>query len=89
MASRPLLDVGDPMVAMGVLQSGPGVACLPRVFGEPGVRDGTLARALPGWRGAPLEMYLAMPPRRASVPAVRVLLDILRERAEALSAATG
>jgi DNA-binding transcriptional LysR family regulator len=87
MASRPLLDVGDPMVAMGVLSSGPGVACLPRVFGEPAVREGTLARALPGWRGPTLEIYLAMPPRRASVPAVRVLLDILRERAEALAAA--
>lgn len=51
------------------------------------MREGTLARALPGWRGQMLEIYLAMPPRRASVPAVRVLLDILRERAVALSAA--
>ena len=89
MASRPLLDVGDPMVAMGVLQSGPGVACLPRVFGEPGIRDGTLARALPGWRGPALEIYLAMPPRRASVPAVRVLLDILRDHADRLAAEAG
>ncbi|MEM7566486.1 MAG: LysR substrate-binding domain-containing protein [Pseudomonadota bacterium] len=86
MRSRPLLDVGDPMVAMGVLRSGPGVACIPRIFGEPAIREGTLRPALPGWRGPALEMYLAMPARRASVPAVRVLLDMLRARAEVLSA---
>lgn len=84
MKAKPLVRVGDPTVAIGILNSGSGVAKLPMIYGEPLVRAGALVRALPGWTGPPLEIYAAMPPRRMSVPAVAAFLDILIEHAKRL-----
>ncbi len=77
MVAPPLLSVGDPTVALGVLRTGAGVAFLPDVYGDVLVRSGELVRALPRWRGPDIEIYASLPPRRASVPAVRVFLDAL------------
>lgn len=84
MGSTPLVRVGDPMVALGILNSGSGVAKLPMVYGEPLVRAGTLVRALPGWTGPTLEIYAVLPPRRLSVPAVAAFLELLTGHARRL-----
>ena len=84
MASKPLVRVGDPTVAIGILNSGSGVAKLPMVYGEPLVRAGALVRALPNWTGPKLEIYAVLPPRRMSVPAVAAFLDILIKHADRL-----
>ena len=82
----PLLHVGDPTVAIAVLQAGAGVAKLPRAYGEPLARAGALVRVLPDWTGPVMEIYGVMPPRRAAIPAVAAFLDILGRHAARLQA---
>ena len=75
--SGPMCFVGDPGVALGILQSGRGVAFLPAAFGEPKAQSGELARVLPDYAGPEIEIYATFPPKRASIPAVRAFLDLL------------
>ena len=77
MESEPLVAIGDPTVAFGVLSAGPGVAFLPQIYAEPLTKAGVLVRALPDFKGPDLEIYAALPPKRSSVPAVRAFLDML------------
>ncbi|MEM1292682.1 MAG: LysR substrate-binding domain-containing protein, partial [Cyanobacteria bacterium P01_H01_bin.162] len=77
MQSEPLVAVGDPTVALGILSAGPGVTFLPQIYAEPLAQAGVLVRALPGFTGPDLEIYAALPPKRSSVPAVRAFLDML------------
>lgn len=77
LTSEPLLFLSDPSVALPLLNAGAGVAFLPRLYADPLVQSGTLARVLPDYEGAEVELYAALPPRRSSVPAVRAFLDIL------------
>ncbi|MEM1251177.1 MAG: LysR family transcriptional regulator [Cyanobacteria bacterium P01_H01_bin.21] len=77
MKSEPLVAVGDPTVALGILSAGPGVAFLPQIYAESLAQAGVLVRALPAFKGPDLEIYAALPPKRSSVPAVRVFLDML------------
>ncbi|MFD0916856.1 LysR family transcriptional regulator [Pseudahrensia aquimaris] len=84
LSSKPLVRVGDPTVAIGILNAGSGVALIPQVYGEPLANAGALVRAMPGWLGPTIEIHAAMPPRRASVPAVAAFLDILSHQAERL-----
>lgn len=77
MKSDPLVTVGDPTVALGILSAGPGIAFLPQIYAEPLTQAGVLVRALPDFKGSALEIYAALPPKRSSVPAVRAFLDML------------
>ncbi|ESA33582.1 family transcriptional regulator [Leptolyngbya sp. Heron Island J] len=77
MKSEPLVAVGDPTVALSILSSGSGVACLPQIYAEPLAHAGILARALPAFSGPDIEIYAALPPKRSNVPAVRAFLDML------------
>lgn len=81
--SEPMAVVGDPTVALGILRSGHGVAFLPSLYGEPRVAAGDFVRALPAFEGPRIEIFASFPPRRASVPAVRVFIDLLTEAARA------
>ncbi|CAM4205755.1 LysR family transcriptional regulator [Palleronia rufa] len=81
----PMATVGDPTVALGILRAGHGAAFLPSLYGEPRVEAGDFARALPGFEGPRVEIFAAFPPRRASVPAVRVFIDLLSEAACAMA----
>ena len=76
-----LAHIGDPMVAIGIMAAGSGVAFIPQAYGEPLADAGAIVRVLPGWLGDSIEIYATMPQRRASVPAVRAFLDILAEQA--------
>jgi DNA-binding transcriptional LysR family regulator len=59
---------------------GVGAGLLPDYMCQQDLREGRLAEALPNWH-PPLGIVHAMyPPRRALVPAVRLLLDFLGER---------
>ncbi|MDB9526264.1 LysR family transcriptional regulator [Oscillatoria sp. CS-180] len=78
MKSEPLIAVGDPTVALGILSTGPGVAFLPQIYADSLVRAGVLVRALPDFNGPNLEIYAALPPKRSNIPAVRIFLDMLR-----------
>lgn len=80
----PLLRIGDPTVAIAVLNAGAGVAMIPWIYGEPLARAGALVRVLPDWLGPTMEVHGVMPPRRAAIPAVATFLDILRQHAERL-----
>ena len=84
MASGPLACVSDPAVALGVLNSGTGVAMIPSVFGDPAAAQGRIVRALPDWSGPTAKVYAVLPPRRAAVPLVAAFLELLHERAEEL-----
>jgi DNA-binding transcriptional LysR family regulator len=85
MASAPLVTVGDPTVALGILRAGAGVAFLPSVYGEPRVKGGDFMRVLPEHEGPTVEVYASFPPRRASVPAVRAFIDLLVEASREMS----
>lgn len=67
--------VGDPSVALGILKAGQGVSLLPEIFGKPLERRNELARVRPDLSGPEVEIFACFPPRRASVPAVRVFID--------------
>lgn len=79
MTSNPLASVGDPAVVLGILRSGNGVGLLPAILGDLLVRSGICVRALPRHAGPVIEGFACLPPRRASVPAVRVFVDLLAE----------
>ena len=81
-----LAHVGDPMVAIGIMNAGSGVVFVPTIYGEPLARTGAIARVMPGWHGAMLEIYAVMPARRVAVPAVSAFLSILDAQAERLLA---
>lgn len=77
MESRPLVRVGDPTIALGILRSGIGLAFLPEIYGASRVAAGDFDVALPAFEGPAIELYASLPPNRASVPAVRAFLDLL------------
>ncbi len=89
MKSEPLVAVGDPTVALGILSAGPGVAFLPQLYAEPLAQAGVLVRALPDFKGPPIEIYAALPPKRSSVPAVRAFLDMLISYVAEIQEASG
>jgi len=70
------------MVAFGLLRRDIGMAFLPDVYAEPLVAAGELVRLLPEHAGPEIEIYLAFPPRRSSVPAVRLFIDLMVEECE-------
>ncbi|MCE8006973.1 LysR family transcriptional regulator [Aestuariivita sp.] len=78
----PHVFVGDPTVALGMIRSGAGITMLPGIFGDQQVRRGDAAPVLPEWEMGNVEIFAVFPPRRSSVPAVRVLIDYLVEYAE-------
>lgn len=71
--------VGDPSVALGIITSGQGVSFLPDIFAQPLERSGALVRVRPDLVGPDVEIFACFPPKRASVPAVRVFIDMLAE----------
>ena len=75
--------MGDPTVVLGILEGGSGVGLLPAVLGDLMVKSGICVRALPRHQGSMIEGYACLPPRRASVPAVRAFIDLLTEFASA------
>ena len=70
--------LADDLVTLhyAVLQ-GVGVGMLPDYLCRDDLRAGRLVEPLPGWRPASGIVHAMYPPRRASVPAVRRLLDFL------------
>ncbi|KAA9008776.1 LysR family transcriptional regulator [Histidinibacterium aquaticum] len=86
----PLLTVTDPTVALGVLPAGPRTMLVPRFWAESIASQSkgdcdALIEVLPQWQGPEMEIFAVMPPGRASVPAVRAMLDMLYARAKALT----
>ena len=81
-----LAHVGDPMVAIGIMNAGSGVAFIPMIYGEMLAKAGAIVRVLPRWCGPTLEIYACMPARRAAVSAVRAFLEILDEKAREIVA---
>ena len=79
MESKPLVRIGDPTIALGILRSGTGLAFLPEIYGASRVASGDFEVALPDFDGPSIELYASLPPKRASVPAVRAFLDLLIE----------
>lgn len=71
--------VGDPSVALGIIMCGQGVSFLPRIFAQPFEKSSALVRVRPDLVGPEVEVFACFPPKRASVPAVRVFIDMLVE----------
>lgn len=57
--------------------AGLGLAGLPSFVAEQALRDGRLQRVLPEWRGATLDLYVAMPTRKNIPLRTRVFIDFL------------
>ncbi len=86
LARPPIVSVGDPMVSFALMRNDVGMAFLPDVYAEGLVAAGELVRLLPSFSGPPIEIFLAFPPRRSNVPAVRLFIDPMVERCERLRA---
>lgn len=84
---KPLVSVGDPLVAIGMLKAGVGVALVPDVFDSPLIYGGDIVRALPGWTAGQVEIFAVLPPGRSAIPAVRLFVDMLAAHAKLLSMA--
>ena len=82
--SPPRVLVGDPTVALGMIGAGAGITMLPGLFGDEQVRRGNAAHVLPEFTMGNIEIFAVFPPRRSSIPAVRVLIDYLVEAASQL-----
>jgi DNA-binding transcriptional LysR family regulator len=80
----PSVFAGDPSVALGLVRSGAGVTLLPALYGDMQVRRGDVVPVLPGHEAPAVEIFAVFPPRRSSVPAVRIFIDSLIEYANAL-----
>ena len=80
----PAITVNDPTVALDIMTAGRGMALVPRLWAEPIAKRGDLVAVLPDWDGPTLDIFAVMPPRRATVPAVRAFLDLMFEHAKAL-----
>ncbi len=78
----PQISVGDPTVALGMIASGAGLTMLPALFGDEQVRRGGVVQVLPQMRMGNIEIFAVFPPRRSSIPAVRLLIDYLVEYAQ-------
>ncbi|ABD54234.1 LysR family transcriptional regulator [Jannaschia sp. CCS1] len=74
---EPRIYAGDPTVAIGLVHAGAGITLLPALYGDLLVERGDAAAVLPTYEGAPVELFAVFPPRRSSVPAVRVFIDYL------------
>lgn len=85
----PMALVGDPAVALSILEAGRGVALLPDSYGDPAAKKGRLSAILPEFCGPEVEIYAVMPPGRARVPAVRAFLDVLYRYARELESHVG
>lgn len=83
LSSAPVVTVREPLMAVAVLRNGlsRGLVLLPDLYGERLVAEGTFVRLLPAFHGGAIEVFATYPPRRASVPAVRVFIDLLVEAA--------
>lgn len=83
----PVVYAGDPTVALGLVQSGAGITMLPALFGDEQVKRGGAVPVLPGYDMGLIEIFAVFPPRRSSVPAVRIFIDYLSEYAQGLGSA--
>lgn len=77
-APRYLAD--DLLTLRFAILQGIGAGLLPDYMCQQELRDGRLAEALPNWHPPSGIVHAMVPPRRALVPAVRLLLDFLGER---------
>ena len=77
MASEPLVTVGETRVAADILRSGLGLGYLLDAYVETFLTTSDIVPVLSAFRGVPIELYATLPPRRSTVPAVRVFLDML------------
>lgn len=84
--SPPMAVVGDPAVALSILEAGRGVAMLPDSYAGPLAAQGVISAVMPQFSGPEIEIYAVMPPGRARVPAVRAFLDVLYGYAKELQA---
>ena len=80
----PAISVNDPTVALDIMMAGRGMALVPHLWAEPIAAEGGLVSVLPDWDGPTLDIFAVMPPRRASVPAVRAFLDLMFDHAKTL-----
>lgn len=85
LTAPPAIMAGDPTVALGLVGAGAGITMLPALFGDEQVERGEAAAVLPSHDMGTIEIFAVFPPRRSSVPAVRVFIDYLIAYAETLN----
>ena len=79
------LECSDSAAQTRALYAGFGIA--PRPAGEVrrGVAGGTLVRVLPRHQFAPVPVRVVMPPRRARLPRVTALIELIRTMVQRLA----
>ena len=83
------LQANNADVIMPALLSGIGLAIQPIFSVWRELKNGSLEEVLPGWRPAPISLYLVMPPGTLRPLAVTVLIEFLAERLARCSWASG
>ncbi|CAN5728979.1 LysR family transcriptional regulator [soil metagenome] len=78
-AHEPRYVVDDLLTLKFAVVQGVGASVLPDYMCRAEVKSGTLVEVLPGWGPPPGITHAMYPPRRALVPAVRLLIDFFAE----------
>ncbi len=73
----PVLSASHLDMLLASALAGLGLAGLPSFVAAPALKDGRLERVLPGWRGASLALYAAMPTRKHVPARTRAFMDFL------------
>ena len=71
-------ETDDGGLLTAALYAGLGIGFRPRLEIDAGVAAGTLAHVLPAWQWATTPLYALLPPGRQRMPAVRMVLEVLR-----------
>lgn len=84
--TRPIMRSNNGETCIAAAVAGEGVILQPGFLVQPYLADGSLTELLPDWQAPTLGIHAVYPSRRHLLPKVRVLIDFLAERLDALSA---
>ena len=79
---EPAAIVTDVSVAVGLVLAGVGIATLPKFMAEMWMPGGDMIEILPEYTASTVDLFAVFPPGRASVPAVRILIDRIVQQIE-------
>ncbi|MDH6229922.1 DNA-binding transcriptional LysR family regulator [Mesorhizobium soli] len=79
-APQPRLFADESVPLLKAAEAGLGIVCLPELVSAEVVKQGRLARVLPGWTAGSVTTTILTPHKRGQLPAVRAVIDFLLQK---------